>query len=809
MKLVTLTALFLIPFVIYSVTRTVSLDGTQQYTSIQAAVNVCSNGDIVLVYPGRYIENIDLNGHSVSILSLYFQSPQQTYIDSTIIDGNLNTCITLVQGETLTVNGFTLVNNEQNQYYEAQNSGGAFNIKNNCHANISNCIIRNCTAKYGGGITSDTNTIIELSNVIVHSNYANSWGGGFRLGAVQLIWDADHPSSVYDNVAPFGMDFYIGYCPTSVNIQLALGSIALNNIDNFYIYCTDNYPSPNVSIDQSFFTLVDNDIYVSPAGNDNNDGLAPSNPYKTIKHALQVINSNQDNPRTIHLAAGVYSNTENGQVFPLAIKSFVSIIGSGEGNTILDGLQISSFFGGYHISDINISGISFINGWTYSTVVAPLILKSSHDIELRDLVFSNCNSYLCSGITLSNCYNVVIDHVQAGNTTAAEDMATISVWNSYNVYINNVISIQNHITNSDYNMLGLFFDESGIVLRNSMITNNSAQDAYAFYYQNILSTGAQQDNTLDMSNVLISNNSITQSSWVFSPIYIQSRFQAANINNCTFAGNQGLGTLTKIFAYAEVNNLVSYNPQFNSELFLHNYLTDLGIQAEVNINNSLFRSNSIASDLPNLVTINDCIFNGNPLFQGNTNDSLLITQPEYYYLSANSPCINTGTADTTGMNLPDTDLAGNYRVWDNRIDMGCYEYGAPPVANDDNTNPPLPDRIMLSTYPNPVYLNSAKGAYTFIEFTLPERAKEQPVIEIYNLKGQKIRTIKLTDSFNSLVRKAGLSELNDQDGRSTSEFYSTVWDCKDERSQKISSGIYIVKVRSGKHQTAIKMTILK
>ncbi|MDY0320041.1 MAG: hypothetical protein RBQ67_08620, partial [Candidatus Cloacimonadaceae bacterium] len=40
-------------------TLTVSLDGSAQYTSIQAAVVAASNGDVVLVYPGTYYENVD------------------------------------------------------------------------------------------------------------------------------------------------------------------------------------------------------------------------------------------------------------------------------------------------------------------------------------------------------------------------------------------------------------------------------------------------------------------------------------------------------------------------------------------------------------------------------------------------------------------------------------------------------------------------------------------------------------------------------------------------------------------------------
>jgi len=48
------------------------------------------------------------------LASLYINEPLQTYIDSTIIDGNyIGSCIIIENGETAEVNGFTLVNNEE------------------------------------------------------------------------------------------------------------------------------------------------------------------------------------------------------------------------------------------------------------------------------------------------------------------------------------------------------------------------------------------------------------------------------------------------------------------------------------------------------------------------------------------------------------------------------------------------------------------------------------------------------------------------------------------------------------------------
>jgi hypothetical protein len=197
-------------------------------------------------------------------------------------------------------------------------------------------------------------------------------------------------------------------------------------------------------------------------------------------------------------------------------------------------------------------------------------------------------------------------------------------------------------------------NESDVVLRNTIITNNTAPDAYLLSYQNIYPENA--DKNLDMSNVLIYNNNITNYNWAFAPVYLQNRYQSMKINNCTFAGNQGNGYFSAIFAYADIANLISYNPQFTSEMYLRNHVwnvhTGQYVDAEVEIRNSLFRTGSIPADLPDLVTLAENIFNSNPLFLGNVTDTLLVTQPEYYYLSAGSPCINTGTADTTGMNLP-------------------------------------------------------------------------------------------------------------------------------------------------------------
>ena len=151
------------------------------------------------------------------------------------------------------------------------------------------------------------------------------------------------------------------------------------------------------------------------------------------------------------------------------------------------------------------------------------------------------------------------------------------------------------------------------------------------------------------------------------------------------------------------------------------------------------------------------------------------------------------------------DLAGNYRIANGRIDMGVYEYGSQPwVSNDDPAMPPPLEGFRISAYPNPL-LNTSRAAGIFLEFTLPKKPEVPPVIEIFNIRGQKVKTIRLTESYNSLVSRAGLSH----DVKQSGEFYSTVWNGRDDNNRPLASGKYIVKAIPDRMAATTKITIIK
>ncbi|MDY0128173.1 MAG: hypothetical protein RBR69_08600, partial [Candidatus Cloacimonadaceae bacterium] len=123
---------------------------------------------------------------------------------------------------------------------------------------------------------------------------------------------------------------------------------------------------------------------------------------------------------------------------------------------------------------------------------------------------------------------------------------------------------------------------------------------------------------------------------------------------------------------------------------------------------------------------------------------------------------------------------------------------------DDPALPPPAQAISISVYPNPLF-NASKAAGVFIEFTLPQKPASQPLIQIFNIRGQKVKNIQLSESYNSLVHKAGLSG----DVKLNGELFSTVWNGKDDQNRPLASGTYIVKVMADRMVATTKITIIK
>jgi len=150
------------------------------YLKIQDAIDAASNGDIIIVAPGKYIENLDFKGKAITVESS--GAPAMTIIDGgNPIHPDFGSCVMFISGEGTdsTIDGFTITNGVGyfNSLSIAREGGGVY-CSNSSNPTITNNIItENTLISSGGGIfCKDSSPII--TNNIINKNQAGYRGCG-------------------------------------------------------------------------------------------------------------------------------------------------------------------------------------------------------------------------------------------------------------------------------------------------------------------------------------------------------------------------------------------------------------------------------------------------------------------------------------------------------------------------------------------------------------------------------------------------------------------------------------------------------
>jgi hypothetical protein len=793
-----------------AVTLEVSLNGTHQYTSIQTAVNVSNNGDIVLVHPGRYFENIDFIGKNISICSEFVNNPDWSIVENTIIDGNQqSSCVIVMSGEqNAVVNGFTLSNgigygNEGYRY-----GGGIFIWEESVLA-VNNSIIDNNSSITSGGISCTGSSTLILSGNIIRNNRSIYQGGGIGVYGATVYFDPVNLNSIYNNYGDV-QDIFL-HNVTCNDIVLDTLSVNMSEPDGFFVsyYAPplNTNPIPNISVQNNFFTQVDADLYVSPDGDDTNDGLTPETALRTIAFANRIVQPDSLNPNTVYLLPGTYSAGLNNQFFPIALQSNTKMLGAG-GEP--EDVVIGDEWGMNQVIPRNSRNNEIGNfTMTHAEMGTEIAFGSGRcsDLYIHDIVFSN-NNCESPGIYLSSCYDCVIENISVKNVTNNNiRLRCIYIYECQGIVLNG-ITIDNIVNTAEECITSFVNFSSSDVRVNNFILSNSTDNGSGLIFQYTNPNYSTINGNIELNNLLVYNNTSLSNS---APLVnFHSYFEECFINNMTIAHNTGPTLITRFAGDYTIRNSIMYNPQGACEMGV--WVPANGdpypLWSNVDLDYSLVRnglSGVAGSTNPNNnVTWGSHNIDTDPLFRGDVAGNIPIGDPRWIQLMPNSPCVDAGTPDTLGMNLPTTDITGNPRVWNGIIDMGAHEYN-PTVDNAENTIPAIPDEIVVSHFPNPIFLNGNNSRSVFIEFTLPKKPKKQPTLEIYNIKGQKVRNIKITQSLSQLVRSAGLSSEDKQSG----EYYSQIWDCRDDNRTPVSSGIYFYKVSSEGKEALGKMMVLK
>ncbi|MEW5802295.1 MAG: choice-of-anchor Q domain-containing protein [bacterium] len=145
---------------------TVAADGSGDFASIQQAIDFALHGDVIIVYPATYKENLVIRGKNISLVS-------QNGPASTIIDGSqAGPVIVLVNvSKSSSLKGFTIRNGSSIRY-----AGGIY--CQNASPEIEDCIMsRNSSVDSGGGIGCDQKSSPAISNCTMSENSAQAGGG--------------------------------------------------------------------------------------------------------------------------------------------------------------------------------------------------------------------------------------------------------------------------------------------------------------------------------------------------------------------------------------------------------------------------------------------------------------------------------------------------------------------------------------------------------------------------------------------------------------------------------------------------------
>ena len=499
-----------------------------------------------------------------------------------------------------------------------------------------------------------------------------------------------------------------------------------------------------------------------------------------------MIVNDRDNPKTIHLAAGTYLD---GQLFPFILPGNVNLVGAGMSETIINGSSRQTMFSSSRPNAYNVvSNMTITNFGPIPSQFGNVMLLQGASFHLENVLMEG-NRLTSGSIHINGAVDVTIENVIVRNSSGN----SLFVTQSRNLNINNFIADGTRSLMTD--------GVRNTYANNIIVINSNSMSAHPPV--GVLAFGSYNDypttSNIIINNALISNNRTPSSRLITLGCNASNNI----LNNITVANNRNGNAAIHLQGNSVINNSIFYNPDITGENEIVLVMSNVwnAVPPTIEVYNSLIYKMEFESVLKEFS--HDVLFDISPRFTGMFSERLAPNTIGYYHLHETSPCINTGLIDISHLNLPEFDLAGNPRVYGDRIDMGAFEFQGEPVSEDDETVPVFAG-YNLSHFPNPVYLTRTMAVS--ISFQYPTKAGKEPIIEIFNVRGQRVRTLRINMSFDDLKMKAGLKKENNEQIRS----YNTIWDMRDDNNRTVASGIYFYRaVVDGRVAQTSRMAVKK
>jgi len=415
-------------------------------------------------------------------------------------------------------------------------------------------------------------------------------------------------------------------------------------------------------------------------------------------------------------------------------------------------------------------GLRFTNNTTGDTSILSYC-KIQYGKSLRSQTYDSCGG----GIYAKNYKTLIISHSDVSHNFAHYAGGGIYMNNKVNGLIENCKIHHNHVY---YEGGGVYVGDScDVIFRSNVVYRNISYGCViiypwvvfwgsggglhctsVFYKSPLIINNYFSNNTAVSGGALYTSNLFLSASQnVFcnneeNAIYIGHQLCRGILNNNNIVNNYGIGGVKDFSHYCiYTNNIIYGNVNIdNPGIQLANEETTTQVNY-CNVQNGFEGVGNI--DAPPCFV---CPSKGS----GIQYDGLLAD----WSLLDNSPCINAGNLDTTGLFLPLYDLAGNPRIFGFRIDMGAYE----------NQNVIAGINVLTNTEKPYVYPNPATGSF-----------------QIKNLAENKDYLYKLYDITGNLISEGSISK----------EVSASI------NCQNVTSGMYFLQIISGNDNQSIKIQI--
>ncbi len=492
-------------------------------------------------------------------------------------------------GVSVTIESSATLRNSRITGNEAYDEGGGIYIDDFLSGEsvlvIDACEISNNTSEDGGGIFS-YHASMTVTNSVISGNVATLGGGIYCNNCSEtIIGGSDGNGNEFiDNNAGSGVDLYCSRIPSTM----------INSRYNLFsgYHLSDYYVTPQAAFDLtgcvSLMNPISQDVYVSPSGNDANDGLTSETAFRTITHANGVIYGSEVDPVTIHLDHGVFSPSTTGELFPISLMSHVAITGLSRDTTVIDAESSNCVLIGSYNSNITVSHLSITGGYgSYGAGISLIncdevklfdleiagnsgsdgggLYASSSDLELEDsIIRDNTSNNSGAGMYLAASDLIMINTTVSGNTSQ-EDGGGVFCYGSDGR--ETVMANCRFIENRGLNGSGLFMDgreNSPFLITDSSFTGNEANEGGALhiycdrkasasvtqcrfngnesYQGGGLFLYCEQESSIDVMNCLFALNQADRKYNPFIPeagaIYLMAeRGSSAIFTNCTLVEN--------------------------------------------------------------------------------------------------------------------------------------------------------------------------------------------------------------------------------------------------------------------------------